>query len=143
MSAVDLTALRGYMTWHRQIHRLKPGAELSVTANVGDTIVVSNGICTLVEGESVWADLPRIDQTARLTYFDGRARAINDGKPFKRGLLQQGQAVHVMERYTGGPSCQVSGHVVTVGGDYFRVDRQHFEIGAKQGGKRRQLRVML
>lgn len=142
MSVVDLTGLRGYLTWHRQIHRLKPGAELSVLAQIGDSQIISNGICTAVEGEGVWADLPRIEVGVRLLKMAGRFQAINDGKPYRKDWLRQGQAVHVMERYAGGPSCQVSGTFVTGGGDYFIVDRQKFELGAKQGGKRRQLRVM-
>lgn len=145
MGTIDLNRLPRASTpaYRSALEKLVVGSTLSLHVGTGHCDLVSNGIVTAVEGDSIWADMPRLSTThLDLWRPPSPAITLNAGTPVRKGTLKRDAHCHLFETYPDGRSCQVSGMITALIADAFKVGDQWFDYGGKQDGKRRRLTIM-
>lgn len=141
----DLTSIRQLKHGRacELVQRLKVGGEVTLTFFTDEALIITNGQVVAVDDSGVYVDCPRLQRSIkRLVAIHDGSHAVNAGKPVRRNQLRHRAAAHVIERYAGGQSCQVSGKVEAIIADAFMVGGQWFDFGPKQDGKRRKMTIM-
>ncbi len=120
---------------------LRPGSDVGLQVAGGDCYVMSNGRVVAIEGDSVYAEFPRITQHPsrfRLLQDVNTGHALNQGAALRKGTLKRGAHIHVIEVYAAkGLSCMVSGQITALIADAFKVGDHWFDYGSTQDGTRR------
>jgi hypothetical protein len=128
--------------WGQLIDALRVRDEVTLVCWVGDALIVTNGTVTAVDDSGVYTNAPRLGTPIRVSGFRRGSQEVNAGQQVRRNRLRHRAAVHVIERYADGRTCQVSARIEAIIGDAFMVGGQWFDFGTKQDGKRRRLAIM-